>query len=71
MKEIIELSTLTGAVKVALGNEYAGIFGNNQEIINKFLDNSGKFGEKVWNLPRSKKVSEELKGGFSDLTNSR
>jgi len=40
-------------------------------LILKLKENSGLFGEKIWHLPRSKVISEEMEGGYSDLINSR
>ena len=47
------MSTLTGAVLIALGKEFAGIMSNSDELLRKFEENSGLNGEKVWKLPSS------------------
>ena len=70
VKNLIELSTLTGACKVALGNNYAGLFTNSEEMRRKFVENSGLFGEKIWELPLDPEIEEGLKGGYSDIVNS-
>ena len=59
-KIIIDLATLTGAICVALGEKYAGLFTNNNEL-SKELENAGnETGETVWRMPLSKL------GGFYD-----
>lgn len=70
VKQILELSTLTGAGVVALGFNYAGLFGNSEEMIRTLKDNSGLFGESLWHMPLDTDISEGLKGGYSDLVNS-
>lgn len=47
-KFIIDLATLTGAIIVSLGEEYAGLFSNNDDLSNKIFEVSKKIGEKVW-----------------------
>src|SRR5690606_36467223 len=48
---MINLATLTGAVIVALGNEHAGLFSNNDELADRLLASGKDTGEKVWRLP--------------------
>ena len=51
---IIDLATLTGAIMVALGKEYAGLFVNDDKLANDLLDASRATGEKVWRMPLDK-----------------
>lgn len=51
VKEMIELSTLTGACVVALGLNYAGLFSNSDKMRDKLMGNSGLNGEKLWCMP--------------------
>ena len=48
---IIDLATLTGAIIMALGEEYAGLFSNNDELSKKYFKASENVNEKVWRLP--------------------
>ncbi|MFS4437731.1 leucyl aminopeptidase [Paracoccaceae bacterium GXU_MW_L88] len=48
---IIDLATLTGAMLVALGHEYAGIFSNDDKFANQFLKSADRAGEQAWQLP--------------------
>jgi len=50
-KAMIDLATLTGAVVVALGHEYAGLFANNEELATRLLAASQATGELLWRLP--------------------
>lgn len=67
--QIIDIATLTGAVVVALGPTYAGIMGNVQEDIDKFLETSRASGEKLWQLPLDESYKETLKSDIADLQN--
>src|SRR6185369_7354305 len=50
-KAMIDLATLTGAVVVALGHEYAGLFANNEDLATRLLAASQATGELLWRLP--------------------
>ena len=50
-KFIVDLATLTGAILVALGKEYAGLFSNNDELSEKLAQVGKETGEKLWRLP--------------------
>ena len=54
VKEMIELSTLTGACVVALGFNFAGLFSNSERMREKLMGNSGVNGESLWCLPLDK-----------------
>jgi len=60
---IINLATLTGAIVVALGNEYAGLFSNDDKLANQIHEVSLKDNEKAWRLP--------LNGNFDKLMDSK
>ena len=53
-KFIIDLATLTGAIIVSLGSEYAGLFSNNDNLTKKIFDAGEKVDEKVWRMPLHK-----------------
>jgi len=66
---MIDLATLTGACMVALGNDTAGLFANDDDLADS-LSNSGKSTfEDVWRLPIMKEHRETMKGAHSDLNN--
>ncbi len=68
-KLIVDLATLTGAIMVALGYEYAGAFVNDDKLWSQ-LDKSGKAtGEKLWRMPLDEAYRKEMKGSQSDLQN--
>ena len=67
---IIDMATLTGACVVALGEYTAGIFGNEQELINKYLELSNATGERMWQLPLDDELlREDIKSDVADISN--
>lgn len=69
-KEIIELSTLTGACVVALGTDMAGIVATDDQMYEKIHQSGIESGEFNWRLPITKELDEKVKGTFGDLKNS-
>lgn len=68
-KLVIDLATLTGAISVALGDYYAGLFSNSEDFSKKLIKTGLEVGEKVWLLPLSKYYDKMLEGRISDLQN--
>ena len=68
-KSIIDLATLTGAIIVSLGEEYAGLFSNNDELSSKIFKASEKVGEKVWRLPLHKNYDKLMNSPVADVQN--
>ncbi|MDD3145233.1 MAG: leucyl aminopeptidase family protein [Candidatus Gracilibacteria bacterium] len=69
LNNIITIATLTGACMVALGYRYAGIMGNDEEMISKFLDYSKNNFEKYNRLPFDEYFIEKTKSKIADLEN--
>ena len=53
-KFIVDLATLTGAIIVCLGSEYAGLFSNDDKLSKQIFDAGKKVEEKVWRMPLHK-----------------
>ncbi|MDC3090641.1 leucyl aminopeptidase [Paracoccaceae bacterium] len=68
-KRIFDLATLTGAIIIALGKEYAGVFSNNQEFCDEFLLVCDQSNEKAWRLPLDQKFGDALASKIADITN--
>ena len=68
-KCIIDLATLTGAIIVALGEEYAGLFSNSDELSSKITKAGEKVGEKVWRLPLDKNYDKLMNSPVADVQN--
>jgi len=67
--EVIDLATLTGACVVALGEELAGVMGNDRAMVERFLASARRVGEEVWPLPLPRRYNEHIKSPVADLKN--
>ena len=68
-KRIFDLATLTGAIIIALGKEYAGVFSNNEKFCNEFLSVCEQSNEKAWRLPLDQKFRDALSSKVADINN--
>lgn len=67
---IVDLATLTGAVIVALGREYAGIFSNDDKLCDQLLKASAATDEKLWRLPLSDAYDKHIESPIADMKNT-
>ena len=68
-EKLVDLATLTGACVVALGEEIAGLFPNDDAWAGKVLDAAERAGEDVWQLPMHDAFDEQLKSDVADCKN--
>ena len=68
-KRIFDIATLTGAIIIALGKEYAGVFSNDDKFCAEFLSICEKSNEKAWRLPLDQKFRDALSSGITDIAN--
>jgi leucyl aminopeptidase len=66
---MIDLATLTGAIVVSLGEEYAGLFSNNHDLAARLLKCGDDVGEKVWRLPMGPEYDKEIDSVIADMKN--
>ena len=66
---MIDLATLTGAIIMALGEEYAGLFSNNDDLSNKIFKAGEKVREKVWRLPLHENYDKLMNSPIADMQN--
>lgn len=66
---IIDLATLTGACMVALGKDIAGMFGNDENLLESFAAAAKKEEEELWQLPLFKSYAKKLKSETADIKN--
>ncbi len=66
---MIDLATLTGAIIMALGEEYAGLFSNNDELSKKLFNVGEKVKEKVWRLPLHENYDKLMNSPIADIQN--
>lgn len=68
-KFIVDLATLTGAIIIALGNEYAGLFSNNDKLSNNLLAAGDAIGEKLWRMPQGEVFDKMINSDIADMKN--
>ncbi|PIR38142.1 MAG: leucyl aminopeptidase [Alphaproteobacteria bacterium CG11_big_fil_rev_8_21_14_0_20_39_49] len=66
---IIDLATLTGAIVVALGEEYAGLFSNDDKLSKKLFKAGEKTDEKLWRFPLGSAYDKMLDSPIADMQN--
>ena len=67
---VVDLATLTGAILVALGQEHAGLFSNNDDLAGRLFEAGGKTGEKVWRMPLGPAYDKLIDSKFADMKNT-
>jgi leucyl aminopeptidase len=69
-KFMVDLATLTGAIMVALGTEYAGLFSNNDELAERLMKVGLATGERVWRMPLGPEYDKQIDSQFADMKNT-
>jgi leucyl aminopeptidase len=69
-KFMIDLATLTGAMIVALGLDYAGVFSNSDEVADPILAASKKVGENFWRMPIPAIYEQHIDSKIADVKNT-
>ncbi len=67
---IVDLATLTGACVIALGEELAGLWSNNNQLARELKEAAGNCGEGLWEMPLKSSYKEGLKSMLADLKNT-
>ena len=66
---MIDLATLTGAIIVSLGSEYAGLFADNDKLAEQLTEAGKKVGEELWRMPLGEAYDKLLKSDIADMKN--
>jgi leucyl aminopeptidase len=67
---IVDLATLTGAILVALGQEHAGLFTNNDELGERLISAGKATGEKLWRMPLGAAYDKMIDSKVADMKNT-
>jgi leucyl aminopeptidase len=70
LSPLIDVATLTGACRIALGDICTGVLGNDQELIDKVIKTGMDAGEKIWQLPMYEEYKELNKSEVADIKNT-
>jgi leucyl aminopeptidase len=69
-KFMIDLATLTGAIIISLGHEYAGLFCNDDKLAERLSKAGEATGEKVWRMPLGPEYDKLIDSKFADMKNT-
>jgi leucyl aminopeptidase len=69
-KFMVDLATLTGAIIVALGQEYAGLFSNDDRLVERLEKVGDETGERVWHMPLGPEYDKMIDSKFADMKNT-
>ncbi len=67
---MVDLATLTGAIIISLGNDYAGLFSNNDELAENLLSASKAEEEPLWRMPLPKAYEKQIDSPIADMKNT-
>ncbi len=70
-KLVVNVATLTGAIRVALGERAAGLFSKDKELADRIFDLAEESGDYVWPMPLWEEYKNDIKGNFADVANLR
>ncbi|MFN0065955.1 MAG: leucyl aminopeptidase [Chlamydiales bacterium] len=66
---MIDVATLTGSIVVALGDDIAGLFCNQDKLANELLHASKRVAETLWRMPLHEAYDSKLKSDIADIKN--
>ena len=69
-KFMVDLATLTGAIIISLGSDYAGCFSNNDELAGNLLAASAAEGENLWRMPLPDAYNRQIDSMIADVKNT-
>jgi leucyl aminopeptidase len=69
-KAIVDVATLTGAIRTSLGDQCSGGFTNNQALMDKVLAAGAEAGERIWQMPMYEEYKEQNKSEVADIRNT-
>lgn len=69
VSHMIDVATLTGAIVVALGETYAGLFSNTKELPSELMKVGEDTGELLWHMPMHKNYDKQIDSNIADISN--
>lgn len=67
---LIDISTLTGAARVALGTEISAVFSNNDSLVSEVIKQGENANDPIWRLPLFAAYREHLNSSIADINNN-
>ena len=69
-KRVVDVATLTGAIAVALGHHFTGLFGKPDSFVDLVRAVGNDAGDRMWPMPLTDEYRDEIKGEVADIRNS-
>jgi leucyl aminopeptidase len=69
-KRVVDVATLTGAIAIALGNHFTGLFGKPDSFVELVRETATAAGDRMWPMPLTDEYRDEVKGEVADIRNS-
>jgi leucyl aminopeptidase len=69
-RRVVDIATLTGAISVAIGPYFTGLFGKPDSFVETVRGVAGAAGDRVWPMPLTDEYKDEIKGEVADIRNS-
>ena len=66
---LVDLATLTGAVIIALGSEFAAVFSNDDALAGQLVAAGTETGEKLWRMPMADAYDKQIDSDAADMKN--
>ena len=70
LTRLVDVATLTGAVRIALGTVYTGVFGNDQPFVDRVMAAGNSAGERMWQLPIDDDFKSQYRSDVADIKNT-
>src|SRR6185503_12713150 len=67
---MVDLATLTGAIIIALGNDFAGCFSNDEELASNLIAAGTQEGEALWRMPLPEAYNKQIDSMIADVKNT-
>ena len=69
-RRVVDVATLTGAIAVALGHHFTGLFGRPDSFVELVRQTAAAAGDRMWPMPLTDEYRDEIKGEVADIRNS-
>ena len=70
LTRLVDVATLTGAIEIALGKLCTGVFGNDQDLVDRVVGVGSQEGERMWQMPTFDEYRDRYKSAIADIKNS-
>jgi leucyl aminopeptidase len=69
-KRVVDVATLTGAIQIALGSHFTGLFGRPDAFVEEVRAAGEAAGDRLWPMPLTDEYREEIRSEIADIVNS-